>query len=65
MKLRNNNFEISLVVFMSNITTNHAITYTNFRENNAEEALIISKRLKCPWITEQIQILKRHLECNS
>ena len=24
-----NNFEISLVVFMSNITTNHAITYTN------------------------------------
>ena len=25
-----NNFEISLVVFMANITTNHAITYTNF-----------------------------------
>ena len=25
-----NNFEISLVVFMPNITTNHAITYTNF-----------------------------------
>ena len=24
-----NNFEISLVVFMTNITTNHAITYTN------------------------------------
>ena len=24
-----NNFEISLVVFMLNITTNHAITYTN------------------------------------
>ena len=24
-----NNFEISLMVFMSNITTNHAITYTN------------------------------------
>ena len=23
-----NNFEISLVVFMSNITTNHSITYT-------------------------------------
>ena len=23
-----NNFEISLVVFMKNITTNHAITYT-------------------------------------
>ena len=25
-----NNFEISLVVFMPNISTNHAITYTNF-----------------------------------
>ena len=25
-----NNFETSLVVFMPNITTNHAITYTNF-----------------------------------
>ena len=25
-----NNFEILLVVFMSNITTNHAITYANF-----------------------------------
>ena len=24
-----NNFEITLVVFMPNITTNHAITYTN------------------------------------
>ena len=24
-----NNFEISLVVFTPNITTNHAITYTN------------------------------------
>ena len=24
-----NNFEISPVVFMPNITTNHAITYTN------------------------------------
>ena len=27
-----NNFEISLVVFMPNITTNHAITYTNTEE---------------------------------
>ena len=26
-----NNFEISLLVFMPNITTNHAITYTNPR----------------------------------
>ena len=28
-----NTFEISLVVFMPNITTNHAITYTNFMVN--------------------------------
>ena len=27
-----NNFEISLVVFMPNITTNHAITYTNLQK---------------------------------
>jgi len=27
------NFEISLVVFMPNITTNHAITYTNSRDH--------------------------------
>ena len=28
-EITSNNFEISLVVFMPNITTNHAITYTN------------------------------------
>ena len=28
-EITSNNFEISLVVFMTNITTNHAITYTN------------------------------------
>ena len=32
VKLRHNNFEISLVVFMPNITTNHAITYANTTE---------------------------------
>ena len=30
-----NNFEISLVVFIPNITTNHAITYTNTRKIKA------------------------------
>ena len=30
-QIMHNNFEISLVVFMPNITTNHAITYTNPR----------------------------------
>ena len=29
-KITYNNFEIFLVVFMRNISTNHAITYTNF-----------------------------------
>ena len=29
LKFTYNNFEISLVVFMPNITTNHATTYTN------------------------------------
>ena len=30
-----NNFEISLVVFIPNITTNHVITYTNTRKIKA------------------------------
>ena len=29
-EIMSNNFKISLVVFMPDITTNHAITYTNF-----------------------------------
>ena len=42
-----NNFEISLVVFVPNITTNHAITYTNIlmemsvRKGSTIEALIL------------------------
>ena len=39
------NFEISLVVFTPNITTNHAITYTN-RPNFFQE--ILKKRLNIP-----------------
>ena len=34
-----NNFEISLVVFMSNTTTNHAITYTNFNRLKKDNKL--------------------------
>ena len=30
LEITYNNFEILLVVFMPNITTNHAITYTNY-----------------------------------
>ena len=33
-----NNFEISLVVFMPNITTNHAITYTNLLRERRDES---------------------------
>ena len=36
-----NNFEISLVVFISNITTNHAITYTNTYFPERENTLLI------------------------
>ena len=32
-----NNFEISLVVFIPNITTNHAITYTN-QTNHSDQS---------------------------
>ena len=32
-----NNFEISLVVFVPNITTNHAVTYTNKGERGKIE----------------------------
>ena len=32
-EIKYNNFEISLMVFMPNITTNHAIIYTNYHLN--------------------------------
>ena len=50
MKLRITNFEISLVVFMPNITSNHAITYTNtvlyFSAQCTSVILQVEKRLK-------------------
>ena len=36
-----NNFEISLVVFMPNITTNHAITYTNLYSSIARSQSLL------------------------
>ena len=36
-----NNFEISLVVFMPNITTTHAITYTHFGRNFIRKETVI------------------------
>ena len=35
-----NNFEISLLLFMPNITTNHAITYTNSFNNHIKKVLV-------------------------
>ena len=45
-EITDNNFEISLVVFMPNITTNHAITYTNKSIFNGEK-YISEVTLKC------------------
>ena len=36
-----NNFKISLVVFMPNITTNHAITYTNSKGKIKSKIFVI------------------------
>ena len=41
-----NNFKISLVVFMPNITTNHAITYTNSKGKIKSKIFVIVWR---PW----------------
>ena len=45
------NFEISLVVFMPNITTNHAITYTN-KNNDLEVAHPQSGSLSTLFLVE-------------
>jgi len=37
-----NNFEISLVAFMPNITTNHAITYTHTTRNYVKSKIYYS-----------------------
>ena len=50
-----NNFEISLVVFIPNITTNHAITYTNQQDEQDEDDCFIFLNLdmalknSTPW----------------
>ena len=49
-----------VVIFMPNITTNHAITCTSFRENNTDKP----RQGPSPSrMTEQTQILQRYLEC--
>ena len=39
-KITYNNFEISLMVFMPNITTNHAITFTNINPTQTRNLLV-------------------------
>ena len=50
-----NNFEISLVVSMPNITTNHAITYTNIGKSamttNDNHNDIISEKVQGRYCT--------------
>ena len=48
-----NNFKISLVVFMPNITTNHAITYTKkYEKKNKKDSGHCSKMMpSCKWPT--------------
>ena len=41
-QISDNNFEISFVVFMPNIITNHAITYIKKREVNCKCSAIVS-----------------------
>ena len=45
-EITSNNFEISLVVFMPNITTDHAITYTNSCINPTDYNIVIINAFK-------------------
>ena len=47
LEITYNNFEISLGVFMPNITTNHAITYTNLRNYLWMAKLQLRVKQKC------------------
>ena len=60
-EITSNNFEISLVVFMPNIITNHAITYTN---EKMKKSRILTKTMdKTPF--GKIQILGLLNRCHS
>ena len=48
-----NNFEISLVVFTPNITTNHAITYTNKNLFPRDEGKMV-------YIRERVWVIHSH-----
>ena len=63
-----NNFEISLVVFMPNITTNHAITYTNstlfffFLPFSLPWSFSIT--LFYPWLIKSLYYMSLRDECH-
>ena len=61
-----NNFEISLVVygvFMPNITTNHAITYTNFYEG---DIVVDYQKYKETWVWSlNLQYLFTTVHCKN
>ena len=48
-----NNFEISLVVFMPNITTNHAITCTNLETGRNGSKSGASRIIRESWLTTE------------
>ena len=64
-----NNFEISLVVFIPNIITNHAITYTNQQDEQDEDDCFIFLNLdmalknSTPW-KFQIHFLSIFFSCH-
>ena len=55
-----NNFEISLVVFMPNITTNHAITYTNLETGRKGSKSGASRFTRESWLTEDNYFIINH-----
>ena len=57
-QIMHNNFEISLMVFMPNITTNHAITYTNVRGTQRE----YSSKPHKHSIDERTLVFKRQIK---
>ena len=58
-----NNLETSLVVFMPNITTNHAITYTNFYEG---DTVVDYQKYKETWVWSlNLQYLFTTVHCKN
>ena len=53
LEITYNNFEISLLVFMQNIATNHAITYAN-----------IHRSLVCTWVWfSDVVLMNQTVDC--